>query len=40
MAVDQELQRHMETWIGFTRFIKWGLATVIILLLALAFFLL
>jgi Bacterial aa3 type cytochrome c oxidase subunit IV len=40
MAVDQELQRHKETWIGFTRFMKWGVAIVVIVLLLMAFFLL
>jgi hypothetical protein len=40
MAVDQELERHKETWIGFTRFMKWGVAIVVIVLLLMAFFLL
>jgi hypothetical protein len=40
MAVDQELRRHKETWIGFTRFMKWGVGIVVIILLLMAFFLL
>lgn len=41
MAVaDEDYRRHYRTWIGFTRFIKYGLASVIILLVLLAHFLL
>ena len=35
MAVDQELQRHQETWIGFTRLMKWSIAGVILTLILL-----
>lgn len=35
-AIDAELERHRRTWIGFTRFIKIGLATVVIILIGLA----
>lgn len=40
MMMDQELQRHKEVWIGFTRLLKWGIAIVVVTLLLMAFFLL
>jgi hypothetical protein len=40
MAMDQDLQRHREMWLGFTRMMKWGIALVVIVLLLLAAFLL
>ncbi len=40
MAMDQELQRHVETWHGFTNFMKWGLGLVVLILVGMAFFLL
>ena len=39
-AIDPELERHRETWIGFTRFIRYALALVIIILIGMAIFLL
>jgi len=39
-AIDPELERHRETWIGFTRFIRYALALVIIVLIGMAIFLL
>lgn len=38
--MDQELQRHVETWQSFTRLARWGVAIVVIVLIALAFSLL
>lgn len=40
MAMDQELQRHVEMWHSFTRMTKWGVGLIVILLLLLAAFLL
>jgi hypothetical protein len=40
MAMDQELQRHRETWLGFTRLLKWSIALIVIILLLMAAFLL
>lgn len=40
MAVDQELERHRDTWLGFARLMRWTLASVIILLVGMAIFLL
>jgi hypothetical protein len=40
MAVDQELQRHKEMWLGFTRLMKWAIAAIVVTLLLMAFFLL
>ncbi len=38
MAVDLELPRHRDTWLGFARLMKWTLALVVILLIGLAAF--
>jgi hypothetical protein len=38
-AIDPELERHRRTWIGFTRFIKISLLTVVIILILMALFL-
>jgi hypothetical protein len=40
MAMDQELERHIETWRGFTRFARWGVAVVVFVLICMAFALL
>jgi hypothetical protein len=39
-AVDPELERHRETWIGFTRLIKYSIVVIIIILAGMALFLL
>jgi hypothetical protein len=36
-AIDPELERHRQTWLGFTRLIKYTLAVVIVILVGLAF---
>jgi hypothetical protein len=38
MTIDLELQRHKRTWEGFTRLLKYGSVTVIIVLALLAMF--
>jgi hypothetical protein len=38
MAVDLELERHRETWLGFGRFMKWMVVLVVIILAGLAAF--
>jgi Ni,Fe-hydrogenase I cytochrome b subunit len=38
-AVDPEYQRHYQFWIGFTRFMKIGIAFVVTLLILMAIFL-
>jgi hypothetical protein len=38
-VVDPQFQEHYRTWIGFTRLIKFGLATIVILLIGMAIFL-
>jgi hypothetical protein len=38
MAVDLELPRHRDTWLGFARLMKWTLTLVIIVLVGLAAF--
>jgi hypothetical protein len=40
MAMDQELQRHMQMWLGFTHLLKWSIAGIVITLLLMAAFLL
>ncbi|HWI26653.1 MAG TPA: aa3-type cytochrome c oxidase subunit IV [Stellaceae bacterium] len=40
MAVDQELQRHRDTWLGFAKLMRWGVGIAVITLLLMAFFLL
>jgi len=35
-AIDPELERHRQAWIGFTRLIKYALAAIIIILVGLA----
>jgi hypothetical protein len=39
-AIDPDLERHRQTWIGFTRLIKYSLAIVVIILIGMAIFLL
>ena len=39
-AVDPEFERHRQTWIGFTRLIRYALAVIIIVLIGMAIFLL
>ena len=39
-AVDPEFQRHYRSWIGFTWFLKIGIAVVILILVGMALFLL
>jgi hypothetical protein len=38
-AVDPELERHRETWISFTRFIKISMVVIILILAGMAVFL-
>jgi len=40
MTMDRELQRHMDTWLGFTRLLKWSIALIVITLVLMAIFLL
>ncbi|HZS82078.1 MAG TPA: aa3-type cytochrome c oxidase subunit IV [Stellaceae bacterium] len=40
MTIDAELQRHKETWHGFTTFLKLGTAAVVVTLILMAIFLL
>ena len=40
MATDIEVERHRRGWISFTRFLKFGTGSIIILLILLAIFLL
>ncbi len=37
---DPELQRHRQTWLGFTRFLKISLVVIALVLIGMAIFLL
>ena len=39
-AIDPELQRHRQTWIGFTWFLKISILAIVITLAGMAIFLL
>jgi hypothetical protein len=39
-TADPELQRHRQTWIGFTRFMRIVLVVVVLILIGMALFLL
>ena len=39
-AIDPEFERHRQTWIGFTRFLRYALAIIVIILIGMAIFLL
>jgi hypothetical protein len=39
-VVDPQFQEHYRDWIGFTRLMKYGLVTVVVILVLLAIFLL
>jgi len=38
-TIDPELERHRQTWIAFTRLIKYSLALILIILVGMAIFL-
>lgn len=38
MAVDLELNRHRDTWLGFARLMRWAVALIVIVLIGLATF--
>jgi hypothetical protein len=35
MAVDQDLERHRQMWINFTRLMKWSIVGIILAVVAL-----
>ena len=39
-AMDEELARHRETWLGFTRLMKWTITGIVVVLAGMALFLL
>lgn len=39
MTADPELERHRRTWIGFTRFMKWAVAVIVVILVLMGIFL-
>ena len=39
-VIDPEFERHRQTWIGFTRFIRYALALIVVVLIGMAIFLL
>jgi hypothetical protein len=38
-AIDPELERHRQTWVGFTRLLKYAIAVIVIILVGMALFL-
>ena len=40
MAMDQELERHLEMWRGFARLLRWSVLGIVFLLIVLALWLL
>jgi hypothetical protein len=36
MAVDRELQRHLETWQSFGRLLQWSVGLIVLILVILA----
>jgi hypothetical protein len=39
MSLNQEVQRHRETWLGFARLMRWTVALIVIILIGMALFL-
>jgi len=40
MTMDQDYQRHLQTWLGFGRLMRWVVGLVILVLIGMAYFLL
>lgn len=40
MAVDQELERHRQIWVGFSRLMRWAVGLAVVVLVGMALFLL
>ncbi|HZT51276.1 MAG TPA: aa3-type cytochrome c oxidase subunit IV [Stellaceae bacterium] len=40
MTMDQEYQRHLQTWHGFARLMRWAVGLIILVLAGMAIFLL
>jgi hypothetical protein len=40
MMMDAEYERHRRTWVGFTRFLTWSAASIALILILMALFLL
>jgi hypothetical protein len=38
-AIDPELERHRQTWVGFTRLLRYAIAVIIIILVGMGLFL-
>jgi hypothetical protein len=38
-AIDPELERHRQTWVGFTRLLRYAIAVIVIILVGMALFL-
>jgi hypothetical protein len=39
MSLDQDLLTHRATWLGFARLLRWGVATIVVVLVGMALFL-
>jgi len=40
MTVEDDYQRHLQTWLGFGRLMRWVVALIILVLVGMAYFLL
>jgi hypothetical protein len=40
MTVDDDYQRHLQTWLGFGRLMRWVVGLIILVLAGMAYFLL
>jgi hypothetical protein len=38
MAMDAEVERHRQNWLGFAKFLRWGTTFVVLVLILLAIF--
>ena len=39
MTTDPEFERHRRTWLGFTRLLRWSVAVIVVILIAMGIFL-
>lgn len=39
MTMDQEYRRHLDTWRGFARLLRWAVGLIVIVLILMAYFL-
>ena len=40
MAMDQDYQNHLATWLGFAKLMRWVVGIIVVILILMAYFLL